>query len=424
VLAPSALQSVSASRSEHIVVGVLCVVVGVANVEIFGISYLTPFLKSGLSLSNEQIGLLLSVFWITFAASSYLSGSAADKHISPKILLQIALPLFAVGSIASGLTSSFAMLLVARILMGLLDAPVYLLPQSIVVLESPPARRGLNMGLVQNLGGAILGGFIAPLLLVNVAASYGWRAPFFLVIIPALICTALVSRCIPAHRYADATSIDRPSPERPSFYETWQLLRLRNVWLSATCSCCVVAYVTVSYGFLPLFLVQVRQLAPASMSLLVSMLGLSNLVLGIVLPAASDRIGRKPIMVGASLIGAIGPLAVMYFRGPTVILATLIFVGWALIGAGTLTFATIPCESVEKKATSTVLGFILGSSTLVGGVGGPACAGWAADKWGPSAPLVMTLGCCALVFVLSLALTETAPIKRTALTCGNNDGKR
>jgi ACS family hexuronate transporter-like MFS transporter len=59
-----------------------------------------------------------------------------------------------------------------------------------------------------------------------------------------------------------------------------------------------------------------------------------------------------------------------------------------------------------------VIGFILALSAVVGGVIGPAMAGWIADLWGLTAPLYLTIACCAVVGILCAALTESAPRKR------------
>jgi predicted MFS family arabinose efflux permease len=395
-------------KSEMRIVAILCLTVGVVNFEMLGISNLIPFIEPDLHLNNKQIGMLLSGFWLTFAISSYLAGARTDAHGKYKALLLVMLLLFSGASILSGFAQSFTLLLVTRLLMGLLDGPIYLIPQSIVVLESPAEHSGLNMGIVQNLGTGILGAFVAPLLLVNLASNYSWRVGFFVVALPGLICAALVSRYV---REPIARIHVRGAARSNDVSGLRDILRFRNVWLCTVISSLALCYITVTFGFLPLFFIKIRHFTPGQMSVLMSLLGVSGLVLGIALPAFSDRIGRKPIIFGASLLSAVSPLAAMYYSGPVAILGLFVFVGWALAGAAALTFATIPCESVPARSMSTAIGLILAVSTLLGGVVGPAVAGWSADKWGVSAPLFLTIGCCVVVAVTSLAMQETAPAK-------------
>ena len=398
-------------KNPWLLVGVLCLAAGISNIDIFGISYVAPFIEKSLKFDNAQIGLLLSGFWLTFAISNYVIGAVADRYRNHKTVLLGMLVLFAFGSVLPALTSVFATLLATRLLMGVLDAGVYQLPQSIVVLETPAERHGINMGIVQNLGGSFLGGVVAPLLLVKLAESFGWRSAFLVVGLPGLACVALVARYVPARRASDGSRQDS-GLDRGEDATLGQVLRIRNVWLSAGISCFIVGYMTICIGFLPLYLMKISHFAPPRMSIVMSIMGLSGALLGVALTAASDFIGRKPVMIISSILGMVTPLAALYYTGPMAAFDALVFIGAALIGAAPITYATIPCESAPIAATSTMIGFILAISAVVGGVIGPAIAGWSADRLGLAAPLYMAVACCLIVCLLCLALIESAPRKR------------
>jgi MFS family permease len=404
-------------------IAVLCLAAGVSNIDIFGISYVTPFIEKSLRFDNTQIGLLLSGFWLTFAISNYLTGVVADRHRNHKAILIVMLLLFACFSVLPALTSMFSTLLAARLLMGVFDAGVYQLPQSIVVLETPAERHGLNMGIVQNLGGAFLGVVVAPLLLVRLAQAFSWRTAFLVVALPGLVCAALVARVVPSRRARPASPLPAVRESRRSeAFGLAQVLRIRNVWLSMLISCFIVGYMTIGIGFLPLYLMRIDRFPAARMSVVMSIMGLAGAVLGVALPAASDRIGRKPVMIVSSVLGMGMPLAALYDTGSLAALAACIFIGSALIGAAALTYATIPCESAPAEATSTVIGVILAVSAVVGGVAGPSVAGWSADRWGLAAPLVLALACCAVSAVLCTALKESAPRKSSDKTTAHAPG--
>ena len=400
-------------KNPWLLLAVLCVAAGVSNIDIFGISYVAPFIETGLKLNNAQIGLLLSGFWLTFAVSNYVCGEVADRHQNHKEFLVAVLLLFAFGSVLPAMTSMFTTLLAARLLMGLFDAGVYQLPQSIVVLDTPPERHGLNMGIVQNLGGALLGVVVAPLLLVHLATVYSWRAAFLVVALPGLVCAALVAHYVPSHRPRTGARHDH-SLDSEGLARFSSALRIRNVWLSTVISCFMIGYMTISFGFLPLYLIKIAHFPAVRMGIVMSTMGLSGALLGVALPAASDRMGRKPIMILSCLLGVGTPLAAMYYSGPLAGLSAFVFVGSTMVGAAPLTYATIPCESAPPESTSSIIGFILALSALVGGVVGPAAGGWIADRWGLAAPLYLAIGCCLVNAVLCTALKESAPrIKKT-----------
>lgn len=398
-------------RNKWLLIAVLCVSLGISSVDVFGISYVVPFIESSLKLDNAQIGLVLSGFWLTFAISSYVAGVLADRYRSHKRLLLIMLVLFALGSVLPALTSMFATLLAARLLMGIFDGGVYQLPQSLVILETPTEWHGLNMGIVQSFGAALLGVVLAPLVLVRLAEAYGWQSAFLVVALPGLVCAALVARFVPSRRVR-APSREGGVLDNPQSPSRAQVLRIHNVWLTAVISCFVVGYMAIVFGFLPLYLVKTGHYDASSMSIIMSILGFAIATLGVTLPGASDHIGRKPVMIAATALGVTTPLAALYFSGPMAELGALVFVGTAILGASPLAFATIACESAPAGSVSTVIGFIIALSFVVGGVIGPAVAGWCADRWGLAAPLYLATACAAIASILSVALIESAPRRR------------
>jgi MFS family permease len=143
------------------------------------------------------------------------------------------------------------------------------------------------------------------------------------------------------------------------------------------------------------------------MSLVMGLLGAATVVFAILVPMASDRVGRKRTMVVANMLGVLAPLASMYYDGPVAVLLALIFLGCASWGTGSILMATIPSETVPARSISTAIGLIMSVGVLVGGLAGPGLAGWFANHWGLRAPLLLQ-GCCALAAaVVSAGLRET-----------------
>lgn len=391
-------------RYELAVVAILCLAYTVVNFEFIGINYLLPFVAPALRLTNGQMGAVVSAFWVPFGLSSYLTGRSADRSGQRRSMLLALLILFSVVSILPGLANSFATLLATRALLGLVEGPVLPLAQSIVALESAPARRGMNMGIVQTLGAGVMSGFVAPLILVQVALRYGWRSGFFLVALPALGCAALVAIFI-----REPVSTGGLAGSDASRIEGGSDLdyRTRNMWLCSLLSLLFVAYSLVGLGYLPLFYVRERHLSPQQMSWLMSVLGVASIALGVLVPATADRIGRKPTAVIAGAMGALCPLAVLYYSGPLSVLGILTFLGWAPVGASILYMSTIPSESVPAASISAAIGLTFAVGTMVGGGSGPVLAGWAADYWGLKMTLIIQ-ACVALCMgLIAVGLRET-----------------
>ena len=385
---------------------------GLVLFDVISIDFLMPFIAPNLKLSNTQIGLLFSLYWLPFGLSSYVTGELTDRVGKPRTLLLVAMLLFSIGSVLPALATSFTTLLITRLLMGLLEGPILPLAQTIVAVECPAERRGVDMGIVQNVGTSVLGLF-EPILLVAVAVRWGWRVGFFAVALPGLICAVLIGlslrRAPEPKNVVDSASAGSSPRRRQGIRE---VLRYRNVWLCVVAASLFTAFVLIGRGYLPLVYVQLRHMSPQRMGLLLTVLSISGLALGVIFPALADRIGRKPAAVISSLLGVVFPLAGLYYAGPDTVLALLMFIGWAPAGASILFLATIPSETVPVHSVSTAIGLTFAIGTLVGGFLGPALAGWSADHWGLPSSLLLEAGCAIAMALISLGLRETKPTEQ------------
>ncbi|MGP8166066.1 MAG: MFS transporter [Steroidobacteraceae bacterium] len=387
-------------------------------------SFLMPFIANDLHFNNTQVGLVASALSFTWAVAAFLGGAYSDRTGNRKSFLLITVVAFSLCSFASGLAASFAALFSTRLLMGMAEGPILPIAQSLVAIESSAAKRGHNMGVMQNFGSNLLGSFAAPLILVAVASTYNWRWAFFLSGVPGLIMALLIAKFVrqPAATSTPAT-ITAPAgaplahPGAPLAHPSMgyrEMVRHRNMWLCMLMAIFMVAWMVLGWAFLPLFYTKIRQIGNGQMSVLMSVLGLSAAFFSFVVPALSDRLGRRPVIVGFNLIGLLVPLAALHFHGSLYMLGALIFIGWSASGTFPLFMGTVPSETIPARYVATSLGMVVGLGEVLGGVGAPAIAGRAADHYGLQAP-IMIMGVCAIVgTVLALFLRETAPIRRAA----------
>jgi MFS family permease len=405
------------------------------------LNYLTPFVAPDLHLSNTQIGLVSGGFSFAWAIAGYLGGALSDASGRRKSVLLGAFVIFSLCSGLSGMATSFALLFASRFAMGLSEGPIMPVMQSLVVAESSESRRGLNMGFVQNFGSNLIGSTVAPLVLVTLAAFYGWRFAFYIAALPGLILAALIWWYVrePAPAAQDSPATERPATTERSARESPAgreppagagqpteplgkrllavvmrlpaVIKERNMWLCILISIFMVPWMILAWVFFPLYYVNIRHVALPDMSLLMGVLGISAALFGFIVPGISDHVGRKPVMIGFCFIGLITPLAVLYYSGPLTVLALLIFIGWSASGVFPLFMGTIPSETIPARYIATSLGLVMGLGELLGGVLTPIGAGWAADHYGLRAPVYIEAGCALIATVLALFLQETAPAK-------------
>jgi len=372
------------------------------------VNYLMPFISAELHFTNKQVGLVASALSFTWAIAAFLGGAYSDRTGRRKIILLVSVVAFSLCSILSGLAGSFLTLFLVRMLMGLVEGPFLPVAQSLLAVDSSHSRRGHNMGVLQNFGSNLLGSFAAPLVLVAIATAASWRMSFFIAGIPGLIMAVLIARYVhePKPLPLAAGASQPEAAMHPS-----AMLRYRNMWLCMLMSIVMVAWMVLGWAFLPLYYVKVRQLSPGAMSLLMSVLGLSAAFFSFVVPGLSDRYGRRPVVLTCNLIGVLVPLAALYFNGSLYALAALIFVGWSASGTFPLFMGTIPSETIPARYVATSLGMVVGLGEVLGGVGGPWLAGWAADLYSLRAPLLIQAGCAIVGCLLAAFLRETAPIR-------------
>jgi MFS transporter, ACS family, hexuronate transporter len=369
------------------------------------LSFLMPFIQPDLGLNNTQVGVLAGALSLTWALAAFGIGAIADRYVSRKGLLILATVAFSVCSFASGLASSFAMLLGARLLMGAAEGGIMPISQSLIATEVSTRHRGLAMGVAQGFGSSLLGSFVAPVMLVTFATALGWRQAFFLAAAPGLLTALLMAYLI---RAPAAVQEERGRP-RTDAGSLRDVLGDRNVILCAALGVLLVSYLVVCWAFMPLYLTQVRKYDAATMGWLMGTLGISATLATVVIPALSDRIGRRPLMIAMPLLAILLPLAALYYTTSVWGLAVMFFAGWTVTGVFPLFMAAVPSESVPTRHIAVALGICMGTAEILGGVLSPVIAGLAADRFGLQAPVWMLFGLALVSGFVALGLRETAP---------------
>ena len=390
---------------ENLVMLLMGLAFGFVFFDRLALSFLAPFLVPELGLNNTQLGLLAAALALTWAVSGYVFGILSDYFGKRKVLLVLAIILFSACSVVSGLATSFLMLLCARLFMGLAEGPVLPIAQSIMAAESSEHRRGFNMGVLQNFFSSLLSYFAAPLILVAIANSYGWREAFYIAGIPGFIIAMLIAFFIREPRKDDTAM----SGEASGYISLGQMLRYRNIWLCALISCLMVSWLIIQLTFLPIYLVQNRGMSPGEMSIVMSALGLAAAFASFAIPALSDRFGRRPIISLFAFVGLATPLAAIAINGSMTTTVLMIGSGFLAIGCFSIFMATVPSETIPPSYVASALGFIMGIGEIVGGVAGPLIAGIGADLLGPATPMWIAAGTVLLAGICALFLDETAP---------------
>ena len=389
------------------------------------LNVLMPFVQPDLQLSGTQIGLLAGGLSFSWAIAAFFVGRLSDTLGKRKILLILATIAFSLCSFLSGLATSFLFLFAARLLMGAAEGGVMPISHAMVASEVNPEHRGLAQGVAQNLGSNLLGSFAAPVVLVAFATMFSWREAFYLAALPGLISAAMIWFMLrepkaPPREVKPNLGAGRAVSDYVA--EVGRAMKVRNMWISVVVGIMMVAHFVITWAFMPVFLVQARGMDATSMSWLVGSLGIAAAIYSFLVSGASDRIGRKPVMVFLPFLSLDGPLGVLLldpadFAGTgmfglssyATVLIPIFFIGWMVNGTFPIFMATIPSETFKPIHHATVLGLAMGFCEVLGGVFGPPIAGALNDAFGMDTFLYILMILAVISGFVSMGLRETAP---------------
>jgi len=152
---------------------------------------LFPLLREHFGLTSAQLGSLQTLLQVVLAVATIPFGFLADR-ISRTRIIAAGVFFWSLATFLTGTASTFALLLVARALVGVGEAAYAPAAQSMISGTFAPETRARAQAIFA--AGMLLGGTAGQALGGVIADSLGWRPAFFFVGIPGLIFAFLVLR--------------------------------------------------------------------------------------------------------------------------------------------------------------------------------------------------------------------------------------
>ncbi|MCC6069826.1 MFS transporter [Massilia sp. GCM10020059] len=163
-------------RSQNLAL-ILLVVCGVINyLDRATLAVANEYIRADLGLSLGQMGLLLSAFSWSYALCQLPVGALVDK-VGPRWLLGIGLVVWSLAQAAGGLVATFGWFVVARIALGIGEAPQFPAAARVVSNWFPLRSRGTPTGIYNSA--SPLGVALAPLVLSPLIIATSWHWAFF-----------------------------------------------------------------------------------------------------------------------------------------------------------------------------------------------------------------------------------------------------
>jgi MFS family permease len=353
-----------------------------------------PAVRAELGLSAAAAGALGSATLIAAAIGGVLFGRIADRYGRTRALM-LSVALYSVFTAACGLAQDFTQFLIFRTILGLGMGGEWASGAALVSETWSTKHRGKALGFMQS--GWAIGYAAAALVNGLIQPAYGWRAVFFVGILPAFF-TLWVRRHVEEPKiWRDANASRDPRPSLAIvFRKPYGGLTLALTLMN---TCTLFAW----WGFylwLPSYLTQPASQGGVGLELLSSSGFILLMQVGmwfgyVTFGFVSDRVGRRATYVTYLLAAAVLLFVYVSVRNPTVLLALGPFVAFFATGyfSG---FGAVTAEIYPTAIRASAQGFTYNIGRVVS-----AAAPWAVGSLAQTQGFGSALTLSSVAFVLA-----------------------
>lgn len=350
-------------------------------------------------LSNTQLGLANSIFFLTYAIAQIPFGIVGDK-IGRKLVITVGFLLLAVATYFTGLATTFILFLVIRAIAGI-GQGAYYGPQFALSTEAIPKSKRTIGNAIINSGMAFgtSGGYLlsSKLVLEN---GDDWSKPFYLMAIPTLIVGILFYVLLKEKviRPGEEAEVEEGPKEKISLK---QIFTNRNL-VAAFILCFTSIYANfVILTWLPQFLIAERGFTGASVGFISSLVPWASIPGALLFARINDKTGATKKLVFVLVpLAIVSVFAIAFVTNRTLLITVLILYGLT----GKLALDPIMVTFVTKHAPRAALGTTLSAYNFIGMSGSilaPYVTGYLADTSG-SMQVGFYLSCVLLIIGLIL----------------------
>ena len=381
------------SQASYLVL-LLAVAIFINYIDRGNLATAAPLIKDELHLSNTQIGVLGSAFFLSYTLGILFAGWLSER-INAYRTIALGFALWSIATALTGFAGGFAAIIALRLLLGLGESVAYPCSSKLLADYLPAHALGGPNGLLS--AGSAFGSAFGTLAGGLLMALFGWRFTFFAFGFLALI---WLWPWFATTRTASARANLNQSESPPTYF---RIMRCRAAW-GATLghfSNSYALYFVLSW--LPLYLVKSRGFSVAGMAELGAMTyivaGVSAIASGwlsdrLIAAGASLNRVRKTCVIGGHL-GLAVCLGVCAFGGPYASIAGLVMTGIFFGMTGSTLFA-IAQTLAGSRAAAKWIGLQNSLANIAGIVYGPI-TGLIVDRTGQFTPAFALAAGVALV---------------------------
>ncbi len=337
---------------------------------------LLPWIKETLQISYTNAGILVAVFHLASFLANFASGALTDIT-GKRVLIQSGS--LTLGALALGGTSLAWSVIPLALMIAIIGATNNAWhPAAISFLsERYPDNRGYALAV--HALGANVGDSIAPLMVGAVLGMLSWQDTALVSTVPVFVVAFWIWTVLSRHETISPAET-KETQKVPYLSELKIMFRqFELLGLSMMSGFRAAAQVGLLM-FVPLYLTDVLEAGPMMTGVGFSLMQLGGVLSSPVAGAWSDRIGRRPIVVGGLALSTL-VIAFLAIAGSQILFVSgIAFLGFVLYGVRPVVHSWA-LDLTSKTMGGTVISLVFGTQSLFS-IGIPVLSGMVADLFG------------------------------------------
>ena len=382
-----------------------------------------PNIAEEYGLNNAQLGIINSVFFLTYALAQIPSGSLGDKF-GRKLVLVPGFILFGLFTGISGLATTFTIFMIARAIAGLGQGTFYGPAYAISSDAIPQKNRTVGTAII-NSGMAVgtsLGYLTSSALTLERGMS--WQTSFYIMTIPTVLTAVLIWFVVKEKRRKSVSVAASDSNGQVAPTETEvtsekkvkisSLLKNRNLLATFIMVFCSLYGFFMILTWLPQYLQVERGFQGSDVGFISSLIPWASIPGALLFGYLNDKMGRsKPLIFILVPLAALSIFSVVYIKSIPFMIVALIIYGLT----GKLALDPVLISYVSKNAPqegySTVFGlynFIGMSSSIIA----PYVTGYLTDETGSMQSGFFLAMILLFVGFIAMLFAKEEPVRKAA----------
>lgn len=422
-------KTIKRTRVRFVIAGLMWAAIAINFLDRTTLAIATPHIMEDLHVSTQEMGILMSAFFLCYALLQIPAGFASDKFGQRKVL-GLSVLWWSIATGLTGIATGFKSLMGLRMVLGIGEAGAYPSNAAITRKWFPKSERATIGGLFDS--GQKFGGAFGVPILTWMMISIGWRETFAVLGVLGVIWSLAwwkFFRDDPAtHKGVNKLELayirngEMDETDKTAPMKWWELLKYRNV--IAMC----IGFFMINYNsyffitWLPMYLMKDRGLSFSQMGFAASLPLLCGAIVEILAGYLSDKIhssGKLSLTKTRKLFLCSG-LILASFIGFAAVSQSLVvaLVLLCISKSGTVVAASqvwaIPSEIAPHNMTGIVAG-IQNCVSNFGGVVGPIITGFIVGYTGHFEFALLFSAVLLLIAMLNFifVLGKIEPIKMT-----------